>query len=144
MAYEAKMKPTDKDVHEFIDGIEKDRKREDARILVDLFEEISGYPPVMWGESMIGYGQYHYEYASGHKGTAFRTGFAPGKSNRMSLYVLIPYSDVMDSYLERLGKHKSGKACLYINKLADVDMDVLREIIEASVNYMNEKYPEDA
>lgn len=144
MAYEAKMKPTDKDVHEFIDGIEKDRKREDARILVDMFEEISGYPPVMWGESMIGYGQYHYEYASGHKGTAFRTGFAPGKSNRMSLYVLIPYSDVMDSYLERLGKHKSGKACLYINKLADVDMDVLREIIEASVNYMNDKYPEDA
>lgn len=95
----------------------------------------------MWGPSIIGFDSYHYKYASGHEGVAPRLGFAPGKSNHLSLYVLMEENDTQKEILSRLGKHRVGKACLYINKLADIDMDVLKELTEYAWTVMNKKYP---
>ena len=103
-----------------------------------MFQEITGWTPVLWGTSMIGYGQYHYRYASGHEGDSLATGFAPRKAN-LSIYIMPGYSD-FSSILARLGKHKIGKSCLYINKLADVDLDVLAELVRAGLDDLVKTY----
>ncbi|MGX7108493.1 DUF1801 domain-containing protein [Facklamia miroungae] len=142
MAYEAKTKENTTNVRSFIQKIEKDQKREEALKLLELFEETTGYSAKMWGSSIIGFGRYDYVYASGHSGSAPLTGFAPGKGHKISLYVLIPYSDIHQEYLDRIGKHTHGKSCLYINKLADIDQEVLKEMIQTNIKYMKEKYPD--
>jgi len=123
MAYEAKMKETDAGVIEFIEQVEPEKKKEDAYKLLALFEETSGYPAKMWGPSIIGFGKYHYKYASGHEGDAPLVGFSPRKG-KISLY-LLPEGPEREKLLADFGKHTSGKACIYINKLSDVDTDVL-------------------
>lgn len=135
---ENKTQPTGVSPAEFIASVEHDRRREDGKVLLKWFEEVTGYTPRMWGPSLIGYGRYHYKYDSGREGDMLITGFSPRKAN-LVMYIMPGYRD-MGEKLARLGKHKLGKSCLYINKLADIDMDVLREIVEDGVAYMTEHY----
>lgn len=142
---ELKTKQTDVDVMAFIDAIENETRRTDAHRLVDLFEAITGDPARMWGPSIIGFGSYHYKYDSGPDGTMARSGFSPRKAN-IVVYLMSGYEnpeteEKATALRARLGKHKIGKACLYINKLADVDLDVLAEMIRVDLEYMDTKYP---
>lgn len=139
-ASQNKTVPTKKSPARFIASVEHKTRREDAQKLLPWFEEVTGYKAKMWGDSIIGYGRYYYKYESGREGEFLMTGFSPRKAS-MSLYILPGYGfGDMQSKLARLGKHKLGKSCLYINKLADVDMVVLQEIVEDGVAYMKEKY----
>jgi hypothetical protein len=126
---EAKTKPTPDNVDSFIAGVEKPVRRDDAAVVRQLMERVTRAPATMWGPSIIGFGSYHYRYASGHEGDTCRVGFSP-RSAHLVFYVgnFPEYAALLD----RLGKHKSGKGCLYVNKLADVDLAVLEEIIQRS------------
>ena len=137
---ENKTQITEIDPVDFVKSVESDRRREDAETLLDFFGRITGMKPQMWGPSLIGYGRYYYKYESGREGEMLLTGFSPRKQN-LSLYIMPGYQfGEMEDKLSRLGKHKLGKACLYINKLADVDMDVLEEIVRDGITYMRENY----
>ena len=136
---ENKTKPTQITPEAFIGAVEPERKREEARALDQLFRKVTGWTPVMWGPSIIGYGSYHYKYESGREGDMCATGFSPRKANH-SLYIMPGYANFAP-ILDRLGKHSMGKSCLYIKKLADVDLDVLGELIEAGLKDLGEKYP---
>ena len=133
-----KTKPTKVSVREFVESVEHDTRRKDAKALLKIFKDVTGMTPQMWGPSLIGYGRYHYKYESGREGESMMTGFSPRKAN-LVLYIMPGYLD-LEEKLSRLGKHKLGKACLYINKLADVDTDVLEEIIAYGVDYMKANY----
>jgi len=139
MMAELKTKPTDADVLAFLQSLESEKKREDALALLQLMAEVTGEAPKLWGPSMIGFGQYHYKYASGHEGDSFLTGFSPRKQN-FSLYITAGFAR-FESLLEQLGKYKTAKSCLYINKLADVDTAILRQLVTESVAYMRATYP---
>ncbi len=136
---ETKTKPTQTQVADFIHAAPDAVRREDAKTLIALMSRITGEEPVMWGPSIIGFGSYHYRYESGHEGDACRLGFSPRKAE-LVLYVLNG-SPEQEAQLARLGKHKTGKACLYIRKLADVDMAVLEEIIRGALASMDARYP---
>ncbi|MEV5029935.1 DUF1801 domain-containing protein [Paenibacillus sp. LPE1-1-1.1] len=139
--YEQKTKETDHSVIEFIDNVENLKKREDAYKLLDIFTETTGYPAKMWGPSIIGFGSYHYKYESGHEGAAPRAGFSPRKA-KISLYFAT--GDTERARLQQqLGKHTAGKACVYINKIDDIDVEVLKAMIKQSVKFLNETYPDD-
>lgn len=143
---DAKTVATDVSVEEFIEGVEPQSKREDARVLDALFRKVTGEEPKMWGPTIIGYGSYHYKYDSGREGDASRTGFSPRKAKH-SLYLMGRYCDEatgkkVDGLLEKMGKHKSGASCVYVNKLADIDLGVLEEIIGVCWEAMNRVYPE--
>lgn len=137
-----KTAPTDQAVQDFIASVEPAAKQEDALILDRLFRDVTGYQPVMWGPSIIGYGQYHYIYDSGRKGDFLATGFSPRKAKH-SIYIMPGYADFTE-ILARLGKHKMGKSCLYVNKLADIDLEVLAELIRAGLADLNRKWPVQA
>lgn len=128
---ELKTKPTDADVEAFLAGIPDPQKRSDSLVLLDLFRAVTGEQPRMWGSSIVGFGDYHYAYASGREGDWFVTGFSPRKQN-LTLYCMGSYEPHAE-LLARLGKHKLGKGCLYINRLRDVDLGVLRELVAATV-----------
>lgn len=136
---ENKTKLIEQSVDDHIAAVAPDQKRADAVALDGLFREVSGYQPRMFGGSIIGYGSYAYTYDSGHSGVSIATGFAPRKSN-IVLYIMPGYSDFGD-ILARLGKHKLGKSCLYINKLADVDTEVLKELIRAGLDDLASRWP---
>lgn len=123
---ETKTKPTEVSVDSFLDAVEHPVRRADGKALRAMMERVTGEPATMWGPSIIGFGAYHYRYASGHEGDAPRVGFSPRKAN-LVLYVggFPEYEDL----LGKLGKHKSSKACLYLGKLAEVDVGVLEEIV---------------
>jgi hypothetical protein len=140
MASDATTVPTGQPVDEFLAGVEPARRREEALVLRDLFAERTGAPPVMWGPSIIGYGQYHYRYDSGREGDFLICGFSPRKT-RHSLY-LMPGYGAYDGLIARLGKHKTGAACVYVNKLDDIDLDVLGELVTACWEKMRRDYPE--
>lgn len=133
-----KTKPTSVSVGGFLNAIEHDTRRADGFALLDLFNRITGLRPKMWGPSIIGYGRYHYKYESGREGDFLITGFSPRKS-ALSIYIMPGYRDMSDK-LARLGKHKTGKSCLYINKLADIDTAVLEEIVLDGIAYMKANY----
>jgi hypothetical protein len=133
-----KTQPTEQQVEDFLNSVENDRRREDSFALLKMMRELTGEPAVMWGSSIVGFGTYHYTYDSGREGDHLKVGFSPRKSS-LSLYIM-PGFERYQELLEKLGKHKTGKSCLYINKLADVDLDVLQTLIRESVEYMNEKY----
>lgn len=135
---ENKTRPTGETVTDFLNRVENQRRREDAFELKTLMEEISGDEATMWGSSIIGFGSYHYKYESGREGDAMRVGFSPRKAN-LVCYIMLGFSDYQ-GLLDRLGKFKTGKSCLYINKLDDIDRDVLRELIEKSLEDMKVKY----
>ncbi|MCM2676841.1 DUF1801 domain-containing protein [Alkalicoccobacillus plakortidis] len=139
--YKLKTKETDQSVIEFIEQVESPKKREDAYRLLDLFAETSGYEAKMWGPSIIGFGRYHYRYDSGHEGDAPLVGFSPRKA-KISLYITTEDSE-REKLLALLGKHTSGKACVYVNKLADVDEDIIKQLIKQSIQFLQERYPID-
>ncbi|MET0960708.1 MAG: DUF1801 domain-containing protein [Psychrobacillus psychrotolerans] len=139
--YEAKMKETDADVIEFIEAVDHPKKREDAYRLLKIFEQTSGYEAKMWGPSIIGFGTYHYKYASGHEGDAPLVGFSPRKAKH-SLYIASGETK-RDETLKRLGKYTAGKSCVYINKVEDINEDVLKEMIRNSIAFIQELYPNE-
>jgi hypothetical protein len=125
---------------DFIAGLDEGPRKRDAERLLPWFERVTGLKARMWGTSMIGFGRYHYKYESGREGEAMLTGFSPRKQE-MVLYIMPGYRfEAMREKLSRLGPHKLGKSCLYIKRLADVDMDVLAEIVEDGVSYMRAHY----
>lgn len=136
---ENKTQPTDVTPESFVAAVEHPVRRADGETLLEVFAEVTGLKPRMWGPSIIGYGRYHYEYESGREGEFLMTGFSPRKA-KIVVYVMPGYTD-HSAFLDRLGKHKLGKSCLYINKLADVDMDVLKELIAAGFEEMKTLYP---
>ncbi len=135
---ENKTQATKQSVEAFLDGVEHDQRRENGRRLLQIFKEVTGFEPRMWGPSIVGFGRYHYRYDSGREGDFMATGFSPRKAN-MVVYVLPGYSD-FGPILDRLGKWKKGKSCLYINKLADVDENVLRELIRAGLDDLDKTW----
>jgi hypothetical protein len=136
---ENKTRQTDASVAEFLGSVAEDRKRRDSQVILEMMREESGEQPRMWGESIVGFGSYHYKYESGREGDMPIIGFSPRKQN-LTLY-LVPGFDAYGSLLERLGKHTTGKVCLYIKKLEDVDLDVLRELVRLSVEHMRAANP---
>lgn len=137
--YELKTKENDASVIEFIENLENQKKREDAYKLLDFFTETTGYQAKMWGPSIIGFGAYHYKYDSGHEGDAPLVGFSPRKA-KISLYFATGDAK-REELLKNFGKHTSGKACVYINKVADINVNVLKELINQSIIFLKEKYP---
>ena len=122
---ETKTKPTPVDVDAFIAAVEKPVRRADAKVVREMMERVTGEPATMWGPTIIGFGTYHYRYASGHEGDTCRVGFSPRSAN---LVLYVGGFPGFDELLGKLGKHKRSKACLYLNRLADVDLGVLEEI----------------
>lgn len=139
---EIKTRPTGVAVDEFLDAVPDPQRRADGKMLREMFERITGEPATMWGPSIVGFGFYHYKYDSGHEGEMCRLGYSPRKAE-LVLYVLTQ-SEGQDALLARLGKHRTGKSCLYIKRLGDVDQGVLEELTVHALDYMNEKYPEGA
>ncbi|GAA5522726.1 DUF1801 domain-containing protein [Aliifodinibius salicampi] len=133
-----KTQPTENDVKEFLNAIDDRQKRKDSFKILGIMKSITGEEPKMWGSSIIGFGQYHYQYESGREGDWFLTGFSPRKKN-LSLYIMAGF-DNYDDLMSRLGKYKTGKSCLYIKRLEQVDLDILKKLIKESVDYMRAKY----
>ncbi|NLO35468.1 MAG: DUF1801 domain-containing protein [Clostridiaceae bacterium] len=140
MAYQQKTRITGEQPDALIDKIENPGRRVDARRLLALFAAVTGLEARMWGEGMVGFGSYHYRYASGHEGDAMIVGFAPRKA-KISLY-LAAYFPEREQLLAELGKHTEGVGCVYVNKLADIRLDVLEELIGRSVAFIRETYPD--
>lgn len=134
-----KTTPTTQAVADFLASVQPDSKARDAQLLDTLFQRVTGFTPQMWGASIIGYGRYHYRYETGRTGDFLATGFSPRKA-RHSIYIMPGYQDY-GSILARLGKHRLGKSCLYVNKLADIDMEVLAELIETGLKDLNARWP---
>jgi Domain of unknown function (DU1801) len=126
------MVPTSADVDTFIDAVPNEHRRSDARELCKLMRSVTGEPPVMWGRSIVGFGSYHYRYESGRTGDAPLAGFSPRKAN-LVVYLVGGFEDRYPKLLDKLGPHKTGKACLYLKRLGDVDLDVLRQLVERSM-----------
>jgi hypothetical protein len=124
--------PTDASVEAFLAQVPDDRRREDARRLCVMMREITGEPPAMWGSSIVGFGTYHYRYASGHEGDSALAGFSPRRQH-LVIYLVGEFADRHQAALARLGPHKTGKGCLYIKRLDDINLDALRELIDRSV-----------
>lgn len=139
MSKENKTQPSKSSVASFINNISDENKRKDCKTLLKLMSELSQEKPILWGESMIGFGTYHYKYDSGREGDFFRLGFSPRKSN-LTIYLMPGYHN-FEKELKALGKHKIGKSCLYINKLTDIDIKILTKMIKQSLKEMDKMYP---
>lgn len=137
--YEPKTKPTDASVKTFLDKVKDPQKREDSLKLLDLFTETTGCEAKMWGGSIVGFGEYDYESKSGYSAQWMRTGFSP-RAQALSLYIM-PGFDENSETLEKLGKFKTGKSCLYVKRLSDVNIEVLKDLIEDGYAKMKEKHP---
>jgi len=135
---ENKTKQNNQSVAKFISRVEDPQKRADSKAIIKLMKQVTKAEPKMWGSSMVGFGRYHYKYDSGREGEWFITGFSPRNQN-LTIYIM-PGFDKYDSLMKQLGKHKTGKSCLYISKLEDVDTKVLKELIKQSFQYMKKKY----
>ncbi len=133
---ELKTTRNDQDVVAFLDGVSDEKRRQDCYTILRLMQEVTQTAPQMWGDSIVGFGSYHYKYASGREGDWFVIGFSPRKQN-LTLYLMSGF-ERHDELLSKLGKYKIGKSCLYINRLSDVDQAVLRELVAESVRAMGE------
>jgi hypothetical protein len=136
-----KTQPSDASVDQFIQAVPDEQRRQDAVALLALMQRITQQEPQLWGGTMVGFGRYHYTYASGRSGTWFVTGFAPRK--RETTVYIMPGFEPYAALLEQLGKHRLGKSCLYIKRLSDVDRQVLETLISQSVTDMAARYPCD-
>lgn len=134
---ELKTKQNEQSVTDFLLAVPDERKKKDSFTILELMKEVTGQEPKMWGDSIIGFGNYHYKYATGREGDWFVTGFSPRKQN-LTFYIMSGF-DGYDELLKKLGKYKTGKACLYINKLTDVDMSVMKELIQKSVVHLSDQ-----
>ncbi len=132
---ELKTKQNKASVTGFLRGIEDPQRRKDCRAVLELMKEVTGSRPKMWGDSIVGFGSYHYKYASGREGDWFVTGFSPRKAN-LTLYIMAGFSRYKE-LLAKLGKHKTGVSCLYIKRLADVDLAILRQLVEDSFAHVS-------
>ena len=132
---ELKTQKNDANVEDFLNHVSDARKREDC-LALDLMRDVTGEEPAMWGTSIVGFGSYHYKYASGREGDWFLAGFAPRKRD-LTLYIMAGF-ERHEEFLAKLGKHKTGKSCLYIKRLADIDPTVLKELVSASVEHMRQ------
>lgn len=138
-----KTKPHDGSVFDFLNAVEHKTRREDAFKILEVFKRITEDPPVMWGDSIVGFGQYHYKYDSGREGDWLVAGFSPRKTHQVFHLMGCYHSggfDGQDTLFKQLGKYKMGASCLYINKLADINIDVLEDIIDRSCQLMRTKY----
>ncbi|MCY7379495.1 MAG: DUF1801 domain-containing protein [Gemmatimonadaceae bacterium] len=135
---DTRTKPTAVSVDEFIAKVEDARKRDDSRVLIKLMSHATGAKARMWGPTIVGFGTYHYKYDSGHEGDSCIAGFSPRKA-AISIY-LAEFPE-RDALLAKLGKHTMGKACLYLKKLDDIDMDVLKQLVDTSITYVKRQYP---
>ena len=131
---ELKTKRNKGDVEAFLNSVSDEKKRQDSFTIMELMKQVTGQEPEMWGDSIVGFGSYHYKYESGREGDWFITGFSPRKQN-LTLYIMSGF-DEYDQLLGKLGKHTIGKSCLYIKKIDDVDADVLKELVRKSVKHM--------
>ena len=139
MATKTKTKETEVSVIDFLNQfVDNEQKKQDSLQLIDLMKKWSGFEPKMWGPTMIGFGSYHYKYASGHEGDAMLIGFSPRKAE-FSLYVSTPGNE-NKTLLEKLGKYKMGKSCIYFKKLADLDLGTLEKLSKETIRYIKEKY----
>jgi hypothetical protein len=136
---ELKTKPTSVSVDDFLDAVPDPQRRADGKRLRAMMERLSGEPARMWGPTIIGFGSYHYRYASGHEGDMARIGFSP-RARELVLYVVESF-ERHQKLMDRLGKYRTGKCCLYIKRLADVDEAVLEQLCAESLDHMREKYP---
>lgn len=135
---ENKTKATTASVSAYLKSVAHDKSREDAQTIKKVMDKVTGWKAKMWGPSIVGYGQYHYKYDSGREGDFLITGFSPRKQ-ALTIYIMPGFS-AYDGLMAKLGKYKTGRSCLYINKLEDVDMKVLETLIRKSVNFMKKKY----
>ena len=137
-----KTKPTEQSITDFIKSfVESEQKRKDSYELLEIMQNISGLEPKMWGTSIIGFGSYHYKYDSGYEGDAPLIGFSPRKA-AISLYVYSGYLGLpeQDEMLKELGKFKMGKACIYVKKLSDIDLEVLKKLMRSTIDFLEIKY----
>jgi len=132
---ELKTKPNEQSVEAFLNSVEDEEKRQDCLTILEIMKQITKAEPQMWGTSMVGFGTYHYKYESGREGDWFVAGFSPRKQN-LTLYIMAGFSRY-DELLSKLGKFKTGKSCLYINKIEDVDLKTLKELIKQSVAFVS-------
>lgn len=136
--YRMKTTENTNDVSAFIGKIPDEQRRTDAFKIIDIMRELSGFEPTMWGPSIIGFGSYHYKYESGHESRVPLAGFSPRKAE-FALYLDADFKD-KDELLSKLGKHKTGKACIYIKKLSNINVDVLKQMILSSIATINLRY----
>lgn len=134
---ELKTKKNDASVEDFLNGIPDEKKRQDSFAILALMKEVTQAEPKMWGDSIVGFGQYRYKYATGREGDWFLAGFSPRKQN-LTLYIMAGFAEY-EALLGKLGKYKTGKSCLYINKLQDVNMGTLKELVQQSVAQMAQR-----
>ncbi|MEJ1240908.1 DUF1801 domain-containing protein [Chryseolinea sp. T2] len=137
---EQKTKPTEQSVEAFLGKVPSEQTRDDCRVIMKMMEKVTGAPPKMWGPSIVGFGKYHYKYESGHEGYSCLAGFSPRKT-AITVYFMLPESE-RESLLKKLGKYKVSTACIYIKKLADIDVKVLQQVVDRSVKYVKSTYGE--
>lgn len=131
---EPKTIPSDQSVEQFLQGIQDEQKRRDSFRLLELMQQVTQYEPRMWGSSIVGFGSYHYKYASGREGDSFLTGFSPRKQN-LTVYIMAGFEQYQE-LMQRLGKHTTGKSCLYIKRLEDIDLATLKKLVKRSVEHV--------
>ena len=139
--YEAKTKPTGSSVAAYLEAIADEGRRKDCKEIAAIMARVTGCSAEMWGTSIVGFGRYHYRYASGHEGDSCVVGFASRKGD-ISIYLMGGYEGA-EALLAQLGKHKIGKACLYIRRLADVQLPVLEQLVARSVAFIRHRYPQE-
>ena len=137
--YELKTQVNDASITDFLSQIDNETRRSDAYQMLDIMKEVTGEEPKMWGKSIVGFGSYHYVYASGQEGDWMLTAFSPRQAS-LTVYIMPGFDDYAE-LMEQLGKYKTGKSCLYIKSLEDVDLKVLKKLIKQSVQDMKKKYP---
>jgi hypothetical protein len=137
---EQKTQATSASIEGFLAKVEGDQRQADCRILVQLMSRVTGEPPALWGASIVGFGRYHYKYASGHEGDSCLAGFSPRKTE-LSIYIIAGFEHY-DALMAKLGKHKTGKSCLYVKRLADIDLEVLETLVAFSVAEVKRRYPD--
>jgi len=133
-----KTRYTGKSVKQFLNAVTDKQRREDCYTVLNLMKEITGEEPTLWGDSIVGFGRYHYTYESGREGDWFLTGFSPRKQN-LTLYIMAGFDDY-DDLMNKLGKYKTGKSCLYVKKLQDIDLPILKQLIKQSVVHTSKTY----
>lgn len=136
---ELKTQENDQSVNAFLQRVEDEKRRRDCYTVLEIMSEAAGAGPRMWGDSIVGFGKYRYKYASGREGDWMLVGFSPRKDN-LTLYIMAGF-DQYDDLLARLGKFKNGKSCLYVKKLEDINLEVLKELARQSIEHMRRTYP---
>ena len=136
---ELKTRPNNQNVDDFLQTVSDPAKREDCQSVLDIMKQITQQEPKMWGDSMVGFGNYHYQYTSGREGNWFLTGFSPRKQS-LTIYIMSGF-DQFDPLMSQLGKYKNSKSCLYVKKLDDIDLGILKELIAESIKLLSKRYP---